>query len=59
MKKLLNFALKLLNYKLLNLSLYNKIIIVENLKKKKYIKFLFLKVQINIYQMNIKDIFGI
>ena len=34
MKKLLNFALKLLNYKLLNLSLYNKIIIVENLKKK-------------------------
>ena len=59
MKKLLNFALKLLNYKLLNLSLYNKIIIVENLKKKKYIKFLFLKVQINIYQMNIEDIFGI
>ena len=58
MKKLLNFALKLLNYKLLNLSLYNKIIIVENLKKKIY-KFLFLKVQINIYQMNIKDIFGI
>ena len=58
MKKLLNFALKLLNYKLLNLSLYNKIIIVENLKKK-YIKFLFLKVQINIYQMNIEDIFGI
>ena len=36
MKKLLNFALKLLNYKLLNLSLYNKIIIVENLKKKIY-----------------------
>ena len=30
MKKLFNFALKLLNYKLLNLSLYNKIIIVEN-----------------------------
>ena len=43
MKKLFNFALKLLNYKLLNLSLYNKIIIVENLKKKKIYKISFSK----------------